>query len=107
MHTTTAKTAAQASLEIIKQQNIQFVDFRFTDTLGTEQHMTLMADQLDLELLSTGKLFDGSSIQGWCNINSSDMLLKPDCTTAKLDPFFEEKTLLIRCDVYDPRSKKA
>lgn len=88
----------------IQEENIQFIDLRFTDTLGTEQHMTLLADQVDDALLTQGKLFDGSSIRGWCDINNSDMVLKLRCGTAKLDPFFEEKTLIIRCDVYDPKT---
>ena len=89
-------------LNTIKEQNIQFVDLRFTDTLGVEQHMTLSADQVSEKTLTQGKSFDGSSIKGWCNINKSDMLLIPDCKTAKLDPFYNDKTLLLRCDVYDP-----
>lgn len=96
----------QEVIKKIKNQNIQFVDFRFTDTLGAEQHMTILADQVDANLLSSGKLFDGSSIQGWCSINDSDMVLKPDYSSVKIDPFFEEKTLIIRCDVYDPKTNK-
>lgn len=89
-------------LKWIHQHEVEFIDLRFTDTLGREQHMTIPAQKVDEELFTYGKLFDGSSIKGWRAIEQSDMLLRPDITTAVLDPFYEDKTLNIRCDILDP-----
>lgn len=81
-----------------------FVDLRFTDTKGKEQHVTIPADTVDEEFLEEGKLFDGSSVAGWKSINESDMILKPDISTAVLDPFFKDPTVSIRCDVVEPHT---
>ena len=89
-------------LKTIKDEDVRFVDLRFTDTKGKEQHVTIPANVCDDEMLEDGKMFDGSSIAGWKGINESDMILMPDLTTAVLDPFFEEKTLNLRCDVVEP-----
>jgi len=89
-------------LKTIKDEDVQFVDLRFTDTRGKEQHVTMPAHVVDAEMLEEGKMFDGSSIAGWKGINESDMILMPDEDTAVLDPFFEEKTLIIRCDILEP-----
>jgi glutamine synthetase len=89
-------------LKMIKDDEIMFVDLRFTDTKGKEQHVTVPASVCDDELLEDGKMFDGSSIAGWKGINESDMILMPDTSTAIVDPFFEERTLNIRCDVVEP-----
>jgi glutamine synthetase len=86
----------------IKQEGVRFVDLRFTDPRGKEQHVTLPAGALDEEGLDRGKMFDGSSIQGWKDIHESDMLLKPDPSTAVMDPFTDEPTLNIRCNILDP-----
>lgn len=94
--------AIQAVLEQIQAQNIKFVDFRFTDTRGKEQHVSIPAHQATETLLAQGKMFDGSSIAGWQGINESDMVLLPDAETAVIDPFREEATLIVRCDIHDP-----
>jgi len=89
-------------LGFIEKEEINFVDLRFTDTLGKEQHITIPASCVDKDLLAEGKMFDGSSIKGWQKINTSDMILMPDVSTAVVDPFFEDKTLIIRCNIVDP-----
>lgn len=89
-------------LNLIKEKNVKFVDFRFTDTRGKEQHVTSPAETLDDDIFTDGKMFDGSSIAGWKGINESDMILMPDASTAVLDPFVEEVTLNLRCDVIEP-----
>ncbi|MFO1258225.1 MAG: glutamate--ammonia ligase [Gammaproteobacteria bacterium] len=94
--------AIQAVLEQIQTQNIKFVDFRFTDTRGKEQHVSIPAHQATEALLAQGKMFDGSSIAGWQGINESDMVLLPDAESAVIDPFREEATLIVRCDIHDP-----
>jgi glutamine synthetase len=94
--------AIQAVLEQIQTHNIQFVDFRFTDTKGKEHHISVPSHQATETLLAQGKMFDGSSIAGWQHINESDMILMPDAESAVIDPFRDEATLLIRCDIYDP-----
>jgi glutamine synthetase len=89
-------------ISILKDKEVKFVDLRFTDTRGKEQHVTVPAHVIDNGFFEDGKMFDGSSIAGWKGINESDMVLMPDPTTAVMDPFFEEKTLIIRCDVLEP-----
>jgi glutamine synthetase len=89
-------------LKMIKDKKVKFVDFRFTDTRGKEQHVTVPAATVDDSLFADGKMFDGSSISGWKGIQESDMILMPDPSTAVLDPFFEEPTLNLRCDVVEP-----
>lgn len=93
-------------LEFIKKHNIQYVDLRFTNTHGKEQHVTQTVSSLDQDHLEEGKWFDGSSIAGWKAINESDMLLRPDLSTAVLDPFYTDPTLLLRCDVLDPKTRR-
>ena len=85
-----------------EEHNIEFVDLRFTDTKGKEQHVTLPVKAVDEAFFSEGKMFDGSSIEGWKSINESDMVLMPDPSTFLLDPFFEAPTLMIRCDILEP-----
>ena len=89
-------------LEMIKEHNVKFIDFRFTDTIGKEQHVTMPAHTMDEDAFEEGKMFDGSSIAGWKGINESDMILMPDASTAVIDPFTEEVTLNLRCDVVEP-----
>ncbi len=89
-------------LKMIKDKKVKFVDFRFTDTRGKEQHVTVPASTVDDSLFADGKMFDGSSISGWKGIQESDMILMPDASTAVMDPFFEEPTLNLRCDVVEP-----
>src|SRR5947207_2353256 len=89
-------------LKLIKEKQAKFADLRFTDTRGKEQHVTIPARLVDEEFFHEGKMFDGSSIAGWKGINESDMILMPDANTAVIDPFFEETTVDIRCDVIEP-----
>ena len=89
-------------LKLIKEKQVKFADLRFTDTRGKEQHVTIPARLVDEDLFRDGKMFDGSSIAGWKGINESDMILMPDAGTAVIDPFFEETTVDIRCDVIEP-----
>jgi glutamine synthetase len=89
-------------LKTISEKNVKFVDFRFCDTRGKEQHVTVPAKTVDDSLFTDGKMFDGSSIAGWKGINESDMILMPDAGTAFIDPFFEEPTMVLTCDVIEP-----
>ncbi|HAN60295.1 MAG TPA: type I glutamate--ammonia ligase [Gammaproteobacteria bacterium] len=89
-------------LKMIKDQDIQFVDFRFTDTKGKEQHVSVPAAMADEDMFDEGKMFDGSSIAGWKGIQESDMILMPDANSAVIDPFLQDTTLLLRCDVIEP-----
>lgn len=89
-------------LSLIKEHDIKFVDFRFTDPRGKWQHTTYIADQVDADLLEDGVMFDGSSIAGWKTINESDMILQPDQSTAVVDPFAAQPTLIVFCDIYEP-----
>lgn len=94
--------AVDSVLTQISEQEIKFVDLRFTDTRGKEQHVTIPSNILGVEFLQEGKMFDGSSIAGWKGISESDMCLMPEPASAIVDPFTEHKTLNIRCDVLDP-----
>ena len=89
-------------LKIIKEKEVKYVDFRFCDTRGKEQHVTVPAKVIKEDIFTDGKMFDGSSIAGWKGINESDMILMPDASTAVLDPFYEETTLNLRCNVIEP-----
>ena len=89
-------------MKTIKENDVKFVDLRFTDTKGKEQHVTLPASAVDESLFKDGKMFDGSSIAGWKAINESDMILMPDESTAVMDPFFSDSTLTIRCNILEP-----
>ena len=95
------KTAADV-LKLIKEKEVKFVDLRFTDTKGKEQHVTVPTRMVDDAFFEDGKGFDGSSIAGWKGIQESDMILMPDPATAVIDPFYEETTLNLRCDVIEP-----
>ena len=88
--------------KMIKDNEVKFVDLRFTDTRGKEQHVSVPAKAFEESKFTDGHAFDGSSIAGWKGINESDMVLMPDASTAVIDPFFEETTLIIRCDVLEP-----
>jgi glutamine synthetase len=97
-------SAADDVLKLIEEKGIKFVDYRFTDTRGKQQHVTVPASTVDEDVFESGKMFDGSSIAGWKGINESDMILMPDPETATLDPFFDEPTLNITCDVIEPNT---
>jgi glutamine synthetase len=89
-------------LKMIKDQEVRFIDLRFTDTRGKEQHVSMPTHQIDDDFFKDGKMFDGSSIAGWKGINESDMVLMPEPSTAVMDPFADENTLIIRCDILEP-----
>jgi len=89
-------------LKLIEEKGIKYVDLRFTDTKGKEQHVTVPTRMVDDAFFEDGKGFDGSSIAGWKGIQESDMILMPDASTAIVDPFFEEPTLNLRCDIVEP-----
>ncbi len=91
-------------MKMMKDNNTKFVDFRFTDTRGKEQHVTVPSSQVDEDMFKDGKPFDGSSISGWKGIEASDMLLMPDADTAIMDPFTDEPTLILTCDVIEPNT---
>jgi glutamine synthetase len=93
-------------MEMIKENDIRFVDLRFTDPRGKWQHLTQAIVTVDEESLKEGFMFDGSSIAGWKAINESDMCLMPDLTTATIDPFFAQATLVLICDVLEPTTGK-
>lgn len=93
-------------LHLIREKNVLFADLRFTDTLGKEQHITIPANAVEENLFKVGKMFDGSSITGWKGIEESDMVLMPDASSAVMDPFFEEATINLRCDVLEPSTMK-
>jgi len=89
---------------MINDHGVKFVDLRFTDTIGKEQHVSIPASTLDEDVFEEGKMFDGSSISGWKGINESDMIMKLDPESAVLDPFTDEPTVNIRCDIIEPAS---
>ena len=96
--------AAKDIIKRIKDEEIEFVDLRFSDTLGKEMHISLPASAVDEDLFEEGKMFDGSSITGWKGINESDMVIMPDAETAYVDPFSEYSTLNLTCDILEPET---
>ncbi len=94
--------SAQDVLNMIKDNEAKFVDFRFTDTHGKEQHVTVPSSTVDEDVFTEGKMFDGSSIEGWKGINESDMILMPDTSTAVMDLFSDESMLNITCNIVEP-----
>ena len=90
------------TLGLIKEHDARWVDLRFTDPRGKEQHVTNHARKVDEEFFEIGAMFDGSSIAGWKAINEADMILMPDDSTAVVDPFTEETTVNLRCDIVEP-----
>jgi glutamine synthetase len=93
---------ASKVLKMMQDKEVKFVDLRFTDTRGKEQHVSLPAHVIKEDFFKDGKMFDGSSIAGWKGINESDMVLMPEADTAVMDPFSDENTLIIRCDILEP-----
>ena len=91
-------------LKLIKDKDVKFVDFRFADTRGKEQHVSVPVSTIDEDVFKEGKMFDGSSIAGWKGIQESDMVLMPDADSAVLDPFMDEPTLILRCDILEPHT---
>jgi glutamine synthetase len=90
------------TLKLIKDNEARWVDLRFTDTRGKEQHVTIPSKEVSEDFFEGGKMFDGSSIAGWKGINESDMILMPDDSTSILDPFTDEATVILRCDIVEP-----
>ena len=95
---------SENTLKLIKDNEAKWADLRFTDTHGKEQHVTIPASEIDEDFFVDGKMFDGSSIAGWKGINESDMILMPDDAASLMDPFFDESTVIIRCQIVDPIS---
>ncbi len=94
-------------LKLAKDNNIEFVDLRFADMRGLQHHVTFPARVLEPGLFEEGKMFDGSSISGWKGINESDMVLMPDASTAFVDPFAADPTLVLLCDILDPNTMQS
>jgi glutamine synthetase len=88
--------------ELMKEKEVKYVDFRFTNPTGKWQHTAQWIDTVDEDMLTEGIMFDGSSISGWKDISESDMQLRPDLSTAVMDPFTAQPTLVLFCDTYEP-----
>ncbi|MFL0801279.1 MAG: glutamate--ammonia ligase [Agarilytica sp.] len=93
---------SEQTLNLIKEKEARWVDLRFTDTKGKEQHVSIPVSEIDDSFFEEGKMFDGSSIAGWKGINESDMILMPDDSSSVLDPFTDESTIIIRCNIVEP-----
>ncbi len=93
---------SKQTLNLIKENEARWVDLRFTDTRGKEQHVTIPSKEVSEDFFDDGKMFDGSSIAGWKGINESDMILMPDDSTSLLDPFTDDATVILRCNVVEP-----
>src|SRR6185295_3255150 len=89
-------------MSMIKEHDVKYVDFRFTDPRGKWQHLAHHIRTINEDFLAGGVMFDGSSITGWKAINESDMILMPDCSTAVLDPFAAQTSLIVFCDIVEP-----
>lgn len=98
---------AQNIVDKIKDQDVEYIDFRFTDMRGKWHHVSFHKDIVTAEFLEEGTMFDGSSLPGWKAINESDMLLMPDLETYTIDPFFAQKTAVLVCDVLEPATAEA
>ncbi len=98
--------SAQDVMKMMKENEVKFVDFRFTDTHGKEQHVSVPAHTVNESKFEEGQMFDGSSIAGWKDINESDMILMPDTSACVMDPFTQESTLIVRCDIIEPNDMK-
>nr|VFK18149.1 MAG: glutamine synthetase [Candidatus Kentron sp. LPFa] len=96
--------SADNVFDMIREKEIKFIDLRFTDTRGKEQHVTMPCTAMDADFFEDGKMFDGSSIAGWKGIHESDMCLMPDSDTVVFDPFTDEPTLILRCDILEPNT---
>ncbi len=97
---------SQKVLKMLKDKGVKFVDLRFTDTRGKEQHVSVPSSVVDAGFFKDGKMFDGSSIAGWKGIQESDMVLMPDADTVVMDPFMDEPTAIVRCDILEPHTMK-
>ncbi|MFY0696131.1 MAG: glutamine synthetase beta-grasp domain-containing protein, partial [Lentibacter algarum] len=99
--------STQDVLKTLKDENIAYVDIRFTDIRGKLQHVTVDVDLVDEDFLEEGFMFDGSSIAGWKSIENSDMKLIVDTDSAYIDPFYAEKTLCVHCSIVEPDTGEA
>src|SRR4029078_7842721 len=97
---------ADEVLKMAKDKEVKFVDFRFTDTRGKEQHVQVPMKYFTKDQVEAGHAFDGSSIAGGKGIQAPDMLLMPDPASARMDPFADEPTLILTCDVIEPSDGK-
>lgn len=95
------------TLDLIKTHQAKWIDLRFTDTQGKENHMTIPAHRVDEDFFDEGIMFDGSSISGWKGINESDMIMMPDDNSAVLDPFAEDVSIILYCDILEPATNQA
>ena len=93
---------SEKTLNLIQDNEARWVDLRFTDTKGKEQHVSIPSSEVDEDFFEGGKMFDGSSIAGWKGINESDMILMPDDESCILDPFTDEPTVILRCNIVEP-----
>ncbi len=93
---------SEKTYSLIQEHQVRWIDLRFTDTHGKEQHLTVPVKEVNDDFFEEGKMFDGSSIAGWKHINESDMILLPDDSSAVMDPFTDESTLIIRCNIIEP-----
>ncbi|MGH1420371.1 MAG: type I glutamate--ammonia ligase [Hyphomonas sp.] len=95
---------ADKLFKLMKEKDVQYVDLRFTDPRGKLQHVSFHKNMIEDDFFTEGQMFDGSSISGWKAINESDMVLMPDVDSAFIDPFFQQSTLAVMCDILDPIS---
>jgi len=93
---------SEITLKLIEESEARWVDLRFTDTKGKEHHVTVPSKVVDEDFFENGQMFDGSSVAGWKGINESDMIMMPDDTSSVLDPFTDEPTVIVRCDIVEP-----
>lgn len=96
-------------VKLIEENDVRFIDLRFTDTKGKQHHMTVPARTVledPEDWFENGQAFDGSSLGGWKGIQASDMQLRPDASTAFIDPFYDDATVVLTCDVIDPANGK-
>src|SRR5258708_36943167 len=101
-----ATTTPDDVLKLIKDKEVKFVDLRFTDTRGKEQHVTVPVKYFGKDKFEAGHAFDGSSVAGWKGIQASDMLLMPDPVSARMDPFTHQPGPNITCDGSEPVDRK-
>ncbi|MFY7698015.1 MAG: type I glutamate--ammonia ligase [Legionella sp.] len=94
-------------LAAIQNFDAKFIDLRFTDMIGKEQHITIPANLVDENFMLEGKIIDGSLFKGWCEKNQHELCLMPDLDHISLDPFYQENTIFVRCHIVDPASKKS
>ena len=94
--------SASDIIKMIKEQEIEWVDVRFTDPRGKWQHLSMCAEVIDEDVLEEGFMFDGSSIEGWKAINESDMILRPDLDAVYIDPFSATPMMILVCNIVEP-----